>query len=49
MYGESQILYNLGGVGGKITPYLKLVRIILESWNLAYKYTPICSLRKYTF
>ena len=38
-----------GGKGGKITPRLKLVRIMLESSNLARKYTPICSFRKYTF
>ena len=41
--------------GGKITPpppihpRLKLVRIILETWNLVRKFTPICSFRKYTF
>ena len=28
---------------------LKLVEIILETSNLARKYTPICSFRKYTF
>ena len=38
-----------GGKGGKITPCLKLVRIMLESSNLARKYTPIFSFRKYTF
>ena len=38
-----------GGKGGKITPCLKLVRIMLESSNLARKYTPVCSFRKYTF
>ena len=38
-----------GGKGSKITPRLKLVRIMLESSNLARKYTPICSFRKYTF
>ena len=37
------------GEGGKITPRLKLVRIMLETLNLARKYTPICSFRKYTF
>ena len=36
------------GEGGKITPYLKL-RIMLETWSLVRKYTPICSLRKYIF
>ena len=48
---------NLGGLfrdsfwggGGKITPCLKPVRIMLETSNLARKYTPICSSRKYTF
>ena len=35
--------------GGKITPRLKPVRIMLETSNLARKYTPICSFRKYTF
>ena len=37
------------GGGGKITPCLKPVRIMLETSNLARKYTPICSFRKYTF
>ena len=27
------------GGGGKITPYLKLVIIMLEAWNLVHKYT----------
>ena len=35
--------------GGKITPFLKLIRIMLETWNLARKYTRIFSFRKYTF
>ena len=42
-----------GGGGGKIIPhhlcYLKLVWIILETWNLVHKYTHICIFRKYTF
>ena len=40
-----------GGEGGvKLpTPCLKLVRIMLETSNLARKYTLICSLRKDTF
>ena len=45
-----------GGGGGKITPpppssppCLKLVRIMLETWNLARKYTPIRGFRKYVF
>ena len=37
------------GGGGKITPCLKLVRIILKTSNLAPKYTPICSFRKYIY
>ena len=49
---------NLGGLFrgsfwgevGKITPpSLKLVRIVLETWNLVRKYTHISSFRKYTF
>ena len=41
---------HLGGrEGGKITPCLKLVRIMLEASKLARKYIPICSFRKYTF
>ena len=36
-----------GGV--KLTPCLKLVRIMLETSNLARKYTHLCSFRKYTF
>ena len=52
---------NLGGLfrgsfwgwggGDKITPppCLKLVTIMLETSNLARKYTPICGFRKYTF
>ena len=38
-----------GGGGGKITPCLKPVRIMLETSYLPRKYTPICSFRKYTF
>ena len=41
-----------GGEGGvKLIPpsCLKLVRIMLETSNLALKYTPICSFRNYTF
>ena len=42
--------FEVGGRGGgKITPCLKLVRIMLETSNLACKYTPIYSFRKYTF
>ena len=38
-----------GGRGGKITPCLKLVRNMLETSNLARKYTPVCNFREYTF
>ena len=43
------IRFEVGG--GKIIPppCLKLVRVMLETSNLARKYTPICSFRKYTF
>ena len=37
------------GRGGKITPCLKPVRIMLEASDLAHRYSPICSFRKYTF
>ena len=40
--------FELGG-GSIITPCLKLVRIMLETSNLALKYTSICSFRKYIF
>ena len=39
----------MGGGGGKITPCLKPVRIVLETSNLTRKQTPLCSFRKYTF
>ena len=35
--------------GRKITPRLKLVRILLETGNLVRKFTHICSFRKHTF
>ena len=39
-------------VGGTIIPpppsYLKLVKVMLETWNLICKCTHICSFRKYT-
>ena len=38
-----------GGVGGGDYALSKTVRIMRESSNLARKYTPICSFRKYTF
>ena len=33
---------------GKISPCFKLVRIMLETWNLARNYVHICSFRKYS-
>ena len=36
-------------VEGIKLPNLKPVRTMLETSNLAHKYTPICSFRKYTF
>ena len=30
---------------GKITPYLKLIKIMPEIWNLVGKYTHICGFR----
>ena len=36
-----------GGVGGGAC--LKLVRIMLEIWDLVRKYVHMCSFRKYTF
>ena len=41
------IHFDVKGWGG-ITPCLKLVKSMLESWNLVRKYTHICSFRKYT-
>ena len=38
-----------GGGGGKVTPCLKLVRITPDASNLARKYIPLRSFRKYTF
>ena len=42
------------GWGGELPPpppppCLKHVTIMLETSNLARKYTPVCSFRKYTF
>ena len=34
--------------GGGYFPCLKIVRIMLETWNLIRKYKHICSFRKYT-
>ena len=33
----------------KVTPCPKLVRIMLETWNLVHKYTQKCTFGKYTF
>ena len=41
------VRFEVGGV--KLPPCLKPVRTMLETSNLARKYTPICSFRKYTF
>ena len=39
-----------GGGGGRgITLCLKLVRMMLETWNFVRKFAHICSFRKYTF
>ena len=43
------VRFEVGWGGGKITPCLKLVRIMLETSDLTRKYTPIFSFRKYTF
>ena len=43
------VRFEVGEGGGKNTPCLKPVRIMLETSNLARKYTPICSFKKYTF
>ena len=36
------------GAGGKITPRLKLVRVMLQTLILTHKYTHQCSFRTYT-
>ena len=48
--GFLEVRFEVGGRGGgKITlPVLKLIRILLETWNLARKYARICRFRKYT-
>ena len=43
------VQFEVGGRWGKMTPFLKLVRIIIETWNFVRKYTHIFSFRKYTF
>ena len=40
------VCFEVGWRGGKITPFLKLIRIMLETWNLARKYTRIFSFTK---
>ena len=35
------------GGGGQYCPCLKFSRVMLETWNLAGKYTHVCSFRKY--
>ena len=52
--GFLRVRFAVGGGQAKITllpflPCLKLVRIMLEIWNLVRKYTRILSFRKYTF
>ena len=46
--GYLEVRFEVRG-RGKITPCLKPVRIMIETSNLARKYTLICSFRKYTF
>ena len=41
--------WGWGGGEVKLPPCLKLVRIMLETSNMARKYTHLCSFRKYTF
>ena len=56
-FGKEGFNPNLGEIfwgsfwvwGSKITPCLKLVRIMLETWNMARRYTDVSSFRKYTF
>ena len=44
------VCVGVGGEGGlKLSPCLKLVRIMLETWNLVREYKHIYSFRKYTF
>ena len=45
--GNLRVCFEVGE--GKITPYLKLLRIKLETQILAHKYTIKCSFRNYTF
>ena len=43
------VRFEVKGGGVKITPYLKSVRFMLETSNLARKYTLIFTSRKYSF
>ena len=43
-----EVRFEVGG-GGKFPLCLKLVRIMLETWDLVRNYTQICRFRKYTF
>ena len=43
------VRFEVRGGGAKISPCVKLVRIMLETSNLALKYTHECSFRKYIF
>ena len=44
-----EVVVGGGGGGGVKLPRLKLVRIMLETSNLACKYIHLHSFRKYTF
>ena len=43
--------FEVGRGGGELPPppYIKLVKIMPETSNLARKYTHLCSFREYTF
>ena len=47
--GFLEVRFVVGGLGGgggsKLLPRLKLVRAILETWNLVHKYTHIFSFK----
>ena len=47
--GLLRVRFEVGREGVKLPPSLELIKIVLETSNLARKYTPICSSRKYTF
>ena len=47
--GSLGIGFKVGEWGKTTSPYLKLIRTILETWHLVRKYTDICSFRKHTF